>query len=129
MLTEFTQFEPNSCARFILKFKGYNIPEWLVRSYRFYNDGDKLMMDVKIIEAIIFVINPTKLFDIDGMELSFLDATGYEYQKHVFGIKGMNFEHISDYGELKISTYNFVFEIDQPSFNVVDTKDIKEKNI
>lgn len=128
MLKQFEPFEPSRDGRFILKFVGYNIPEWLVRSYRFYNDGDKLMMDVKIIEAQIFVIDPTKLFDIEAIHLTFLDAVGMEYMKHTFAINGMNFEHICDYSINDLSTYQFVFEIDKASYKTIDPteKEIKK---
>lgn len=125
MLAEFPTFEPLKDGRFILTFLGYSIPEYLVRSYRFYNDGDKLMMDVKIIEAQIFVIDPTKLFDIEGMLLTFIDQTGMEYMRHSFTIKGMNFEHISDYGINELSSYQFVFEIDKSSYRTKDLKEIR----
>lgn len=123
MLKQFEPFEPIRDGRFILKIIGYNIPEWLVRSYRFYNDGDKLMMEVKIIEAQIFVIDPTKLFDIEGIHLTFLDPTGVEYMKHTFAIKGMNFEHISDYSINDLSSYQFVFEVDKTSYNTIEPKE------
>jgi hypothetical protein len=123
MLKKFEPFEPVRDGRFILKMIGYGIPEWLVRSYRFYNDGDKLMMDVKVIEAEIFVINPTKLFDIEGIDLTFLDPTGVEYLKHTFAINGINFEHISDYSVNDLSSYQFVFEIDKASYKTIEPKE------
>lgn len=128
MLKQFEQFEPIRDGRFILKVIGYDIPKWLVRSYRFYNDGNKLMMDLKVIEAQIFVIDPTKLFDIEAIQLTFLDATGMEYMKHTFAIKGMNFEHICDYSINDLSTYQFVFEIDKTSYKTIDPteKEIKK---
>jgi hypothetical protein len=129
MLKKFEPFEPVRDGRFILKMIGYEISEWLVRSYRFYNDGDKLMIDVKIIEAVIFIIEPTKLFDIEGIQLTFLDPTGVAYMQHTFSIKGMNFEHISDYGVNDISNYNFVFEVDRDSYKTENLKGVIEKNI
>jgi hypothetical protein len=75
----YVPYEPKMLNRFIIKLNGFDAPEWLYMSYKFYNDNDKLMFETEMNEAIMFSVNPVDLFEIDSVKLTFVDPTGIEY--------------------------------------------------
>lgn len=112
-------YEPKMLNRFIIKLNGFDAPEWLYTSYKFYNDNDKLMFETEMNESIMFSVNPVDLFEIDSVKLTFVDPTGIDYHSLSFNIKGLNFLTEASYKDSKISTYKFVMEVDQKSMKSV----------
>lgn len=112
-------FEPHRSNRFIIKPDGINIPEYLFRNYKIYNDNDIIYFETEFIETINICINPLDLFKIIGFSVQNLDPIGVVTQELYFEIKGLNFEKNASYNDdsllttkLKVLTKNMKFIID-----------------
>jgi hypothetical protein len=111
-------FEPHKSNRFIIKSDGTEIPDYLFRNYKIYNDNDIIFFETEFIETINVTINPLDLFKIIGFSIQNLDPTGVVTQELYFEVKGLNFEKTASYNDntllttkLKVITKNMRFII------------------
>lgn len=111
-------FEPHKSNRFIIKSDGIEIPDYLFRNYKIYNDNDIIYFETEFIESINVTINPLDLFKIIGFSIQNLDPTGVVTQELYFEVKGLNFEKTASYNDntllttkLKVITKNMRFII------------------
>lgn len=110
--------EPKMKFRFKIHFKGLDIPEFLFRKYKMYNEADKLIFETSIYETIDFSLNPIDFFKILEMELIFVDATGKDTSSWEFAAEGISFETEGDYGKSDIMFHSFKFEINKKTFKL-----------
>lgn len=117
----FDPYEPKMDNRFIIKFTGVDIPEYLFRKYEIYNEGEEIIFTTEFIEPLHFTFNPKDLFNITDVQIKHLDPVGIEVSNLSFNVKGSNFEQKGDYsdGNLLINSFRFV----------VNKESIKVKNI
>lgn len=113
----FDPYEPKMDNRFIIKFTGVDIPEYLFRKYEIYNEGEEIIFTTEFIEPLHFTFNPKEIFSINSVEIKHLDPVGIEVSNLSFNVKGSNFEQKGDYsdGKLLINSFRFVVEKDSMS--------------
>lgn len=114
----FNPYEPKMENRFIINFKGIEIPEYLFRKYEIYNEGEELIFTTEFIEPLHFTFNPKDLFCITNIEIKHLDPTGIEVSHLSFGVKGSNFEQKGDYSDGKLLVNSFRFIIEKETMSV-----------
>jgi len=110
--------EPKMSFRFKIRFKGLDIPDFLFRKYKMYNEAEKLIFETSIYETIDFSLNPTDFFKILEIELIFVDATGKNISSWEFFAEGISFETEGDYGKSDIMFHNFKFEVNKKTFKL-----------
>jgi hypothetical protein len=104
--------------RFVIKFQGVEIPEYLFRKYEIYNEGEDLIFTTEFIEPLHFTFNPKELFNISKIEIKHLAPTGIEVSNITFDVVGSNFEQKGDYSEGNLLTNSFRFIINKDTMNV-----------
>ena len=104
--------EPKKANRFLIKLDGTDIPEYLFRSYHFYNEGDKLFFETKFYETVNYTFNFKDFFNIVGVSLIHLDPIGEEIVTITFDVKTSTFDQKGDYGDDGLLTTEFKFEVD-----------------
>lgn len=107
----FKMIEPLKKNRFIISFKGVDIPQYLFRKYEIYNEGEELFFETSIWETVNYVFNPNDLFNIVGVKIEYLDPIGETVNGIDFDIKGSNFNTNMSYEKDEISEINFKFTI------------------
>ena len=58
--------EPAKTNRFIIKIKGADIPEYLFKNYKIYNEGEELILTTEFYETVEYTFNPSDFFNIIG---------------------------------------------------------------
>lgn len=114
----FDPYEPKMENRFIIKFSGVDVPEYLFRKYEIYNEGEEIIFTTEFIEPLNFTFNPKDLFNITNVEIKHLDPLGIEVSHLSFNIKGSNFEQKGDYSDGKLLINSFRFVVEKESMNV-----------
>ena len=107
-----TIFEPSRPNRFIVKFE--ELPEikpWFFRSYKIYNDGDKLYFETEFYEILNYMFNPKDFFTITKVKIENLDPTGVVVGDMSFSIKGSNYSKTCDYSDDGLLLNKFLFII------------------
>lgn len=113
-----TPYEPKMDNRFVIKFQGVEIPEYLFRKYEIYNEGEDLIFTTEFIEPLHFTFNPKELFNISKIEIKHLAPTGIEVSNITFDVVGSNFEQKGDYSEGNLLTNSFRFVINKDTMSV-----------
>lgn len=111
-LTTFKYVEPKKSNRFLIKFEGSDVPEFLFKNYHFYNEGDKLFFETKFYETVNYTFNPKDFFSIIGVSLTHLDPTGSEIEVITFDVKTSTFDQKGDYAIDDLLMTEFKFEVD-----------------
>jgi hypothetical protein len=111
-------YEPKMENRFIIKFFGIEVPEYLFRKYEIFNEGEEMIFTTEFIEPLHFTFNPKDLFDITNIEVKHLDPIGIEVSHLSFKVKGSNFEQKGDYSDGKLLINSFRFVVDKESMVV-----------
>lgn len=110
--------EPKMSFRFSIKFEGLDIPDYLFRRYKMYNDGEILIFEASLYETVDYTLSPVDFFKIFNVTVSFLDATGAVVSSWNFNIEGLSFDNSGDYGKEDLMTHNFKFEVNKKSFKI-----------
>jgi hypothetical protein len=115
----FVPQEPQKQNRFIIRTEGVDVPPYLFRDYKLYNDGSELIFETKFFETVNYTFNPADFFKISGVTLEFLDPTGAIINELSFEVKGSNFEQIGDYSsdELKVNKMKFIVDVNKLHLN------------
>jgi hypothetical protein len=104
--------EPAMENRFVIKITGADIPEYLFRKYKIYNEGEELILTTEFLESVMFTFNPTEFFNITEVTIDYLDPTGVPHQSILFPVKGSNFKKVGDYSSNEITTIKMRFIVD-----------------
>lgn len=109
----FASYEPARSNRFVINVTGTDIPEFLFRNFKLYNEGGNLHLDTEFFEVVNFIFNPNEFFNITDITISELDPTGQKVATTDFNILKSNFEKSGDYGNDEISSVklNFIVKV------------------
>ena len=110
--------EPAKTNRFIIKIKGADIPEYLFKSYKIYNEGEVLILTTEFYETVEYTFNPSDFFNIIGIEILYLDPVGTIYNSISFDVKGSNFKKTGSYSEDEITKNKLRFVIDKKTIKL-----------
>ena len=118
-INKWEYIEPLKTNRWLIKFKGCLIEEYLFRKYKIFNDGDKLMFSTEIYETVHHYINPKDLFNIEEVTIEFLSPVGDVVNGLVFNPKTIQFEQLGDYGSDDILNYKILMEVDKETLHPI----------
>jgi len=107
--------EPKRANRFIITFIGNNlepIPVYLFKSYKLKNEGEELILTIKMLEPLHFTYNPKELYNILDVKIEFLDPIGGIVNGLILPIIGSNHKQSGNYKSNKLLTNKFRFIID-----------------
>lgn len=91
--------EPAKTNRFVIRLLGAEIPSYLFRKYKLYNEGDEIIFVTEFLETVEYTFNPADFFKITGVQIDYLDPTGTKHNGIVFQVKGSNFKKVGDYSD------------------------------
>lgn len=117
--TKFQTVEPLKENRYIINIIGTNIPEYLFREYRIYNEGDNLIFTTKFYETVEFSFNPKEFFNITGVKIDYLDPVGEVVNSLIFNVKGSNFERTQSYSNDDLQMNELRFIIDKETMKLL----------
>jgi hypothetical protein len=101
--------EPAKTNRFVIKLKGADIPPYLFRKYKLYNEGDEIIFVTEFMETVNYTFNPVDFFKITDVEIEYLDPTGVKHNSIIFSVQGSNFKKIGDYSDDNMTTIKIRF--------------------
>lgn len=108
--------EPAKTNRFLISVIGSEIPEYLFYYYELYNEGEKLIIELKMREMLNFFFSTKLFFNITGLKISNLDPTGYIVEETTYDVLKSNFKKTGDYADDGISHVDFIFEVKEVSY-------------
>jgi len=119
-LTKFTPVEPLKSNRFIIKFnKEVTVPDYLFRSFKIYNEGEKLIFKTKMYQTVNYSFNPVDLFKITAVTIEYLDPIGEVVNGLSFDIQGSNLSFKNDYSDDSLSMIYFQFVINPETMKLI----------
>lgn len=112
-LTNFKPVEPLKSNRFLIKIEGVDIPEYLFRGYKLFNEGDEMIFTTSFYETVNYSFNPKDFFNIISVNIEYLDPVGSVVNGLKFDVKGSNFKRKQSYAkdDLQINKLRFVVDI------------------
>jgi hypothetical protein len=130
-INKWEYIEPLKTNRWVIKFKGCFIEEYLFRKYKIFNDGNKLMFSTEIYETVHRQINPKDLFNIEEINIEFLDPIGSVVGGFIFKPKTIQFEQCGDYNSDELLNYKILIEVDKetlhPIYDVINGEEKKDE--
>lgn len=112
--------EPLMTNRFVIKFnEEVSIPEYLLRKFKIYNEGDKLIFKTEMYQTVQYSFNPADLFKITNVTIEYLDPIGETVNGLKFNLKGSNMSYVNDYSKDGLSIIKFQFIIDNDSLSLL----------
>jgi len=119
-LTKFTPVEPLKSNRFIIKFnKEVTVPDYLFRSFKIYNEGEKLIFKTKMYQTVNYSFNPADLFKITSVTIEYLDPIGDVVNGLSFDVQGSNLSFKNDYSDDSLSMIDFQFVINPETMKLI----------
>ena len=115
-----TQKEPKMKFRFNIRFHGLDVPSFLFRNYKMYNDEEKLVFETSFYETVEHSFNPLSFYKVYDVEIDFLDGVGKKISGWKFAVNGISFETSGDYSSDDLMTYSFKFEVDKKTFIITE---------
>jgi hypothetical protein len=103
--------EPKTDSRWVITTKGFEIPKWLFRNYKLYNDGEDIIVECEIIEPLHITFNPADYMKITDILVEYLDPVGIVVSSLLMEIKGLNFVTSGDYESNELKKTKFLFKI------------------
>ena len=103
--------EPLMTNRWVLSFEGMNVPDYVFRKFKLYNEGDEMVFETEFIETVQYTYNPADIFNIVALKLEFVDPTGSVVGGFTSDIKGTNFIKFGDYGGDGVLTTKLTFTL------------------
>ena len=115
-----TILEPLMINRFIIVFnEEVKIPEYLLRKFKIYNEGETLIFKTEMYQTVQYSFNPADLFKITSVTIQYLDPTGEVVNGLKFDLKGSNMSYVNDYSKDGLSIIKFQFIIDNQSISLL----------
>lgn len=112
--------EPLMSNRFIIKFnEEVSIPEYLFRSFKFYNEGDTLIFKTQMYQTVLYSFNPADLFKMTSVTINYLSPVGDVVNGLTFNLKGSNLLYKNDYTNDGLSIIKFQFVVDVDSIKLI----------
>ena len=113
-ILNFKTIEPLKENRFLIKLDGVDIPSYLFRGYKIFNEGEELIFTTKFFESVEYSFNPKDFFNITGVSIEYLSPVGDVVNALDFQVKGSNFKRSQSYknDELQINKLRFIVDKD-----------------
>jgi hypothetical protein len=123
-IKELQPIEPLLKNRWIINLEGIDIPDYLFRKYKIYNDADNLIFETEFYETVDFTCNLSEIFNVVGVTIKHLDPVGYIVGGYTADVKGTNFIKKCDYSSSKLMTTKLIFTLNTETFKLLnnDTK-------
>ena len=119
-LTKFTPIEPLKSNRFTIKFnKEVTVPDYLFRSFKIYNEGEKLIFKTKMYQTVDYSFNPADLFRITSVTIEYLDPIVDVVNGLSFDVQGSNLSFKNDYSDDSLSMIDFQFVINPETMKLI----------
>lgn len=115
----FKMIEPLKKNRFIISFRGSDVPAQCFRNFKIYNEGENIIFETSIWQTNNFLFNPVQLFEIKGVKIEFLDPIGTTVNGLDFEVKGSNMDIDCSYSNDDISSVNFKFIVDSLTLKLI----------
>ena len=102
--------EPLMANRYAIEVVGTEIPSYLFREFKIFNEGYELIFTTEFYETVNFCFNPNEFFKITAVKILYLDPIGSVVNELLFETKSMNYEKTASYGsdDLLINKMRFV---------------------
>jgi hypothetical protein len=109
----FNPVEPLKSNRWIIKLNGMDIPPYLFRKYKIYNEGDEIIFKTEFFETIEWSYNIKDIFNIDEVTIEYLSPVGDVINGVKFKTKGINFERKHSYSDddLMITKLRLIIDV------------------
>lgn len=106
--------EPLKSNRWIIKLNGMDIPPYLFRKYKIYNEGDEIIFKTEFFETIEWSYNIKDIFNIDEVTIEYLSPVGDVINGVKFKTKGINFERKHSYSDddLMITKLRLIIDVE-----------------
>lgn len=122
----FQVIEPLKENRFIVKFLGMNVPEYLFRKFHIENIGEDFIFTTEMYQTVQYTFNPADLTKITEISLEYLGPVGDLVGGLHMVVSGSNLEIIGDYSTDELLTVKFRFIIKPEGINLL-CQDIKKE--
>jgi hypothetical protein len=103
--------EPLMANRYAIEVVGTEIPSYLFREFKIFNEGDELIFTTEFYETVNFCFNPNEFFKITAVKILYLDPIGSVVNELLFETKSMNYEKTASYGSDDLLTNKMRFVI------------------
>jgi hypothetical protein len=113
-------YEPKTDSRWIINTHGFEIPSWLFRNYKLYNEGEKIIMECEILEQLNITFKPSDLMTITDVSIDYLDPVGVITDSLIMEVKGINFTTGGDYSSTELKKTHFRFEINSKTIKTLN---------
>lgn len=126
----FPAIEPLKDNRFIIKFDGVHIPEYLFRGYSLYNKGDEMIFTTKFFETVSYCFNPKYFYNITSVTIEYLDPIGDVVNSLKFDVKGSNFKRKQSYksDKLQMNKLRFIIDVNSMVLNYKTIENDQNEN-
>jgi len=111
-------YEPLFTNRFKISSYGVEIPSYLFRKYKIFNDGEELIFTTEFYENVMFTLNPNDFFEITDFNIDFLDPVGEVISNMSFGVRKCNFSKSGTYSKCELSLIKLRYTIDIPTIRM-----------
>lgn len=105
--------EPLKSNRWVIKFEGMDVPSYLFRKYKIYNEGDEIIFTTEFFESVQWSHNVKDIFNIQKVIIEYLSPVGDVVNGLTFFPKGINFERKHSYSDdgLMITKLRFIIDV------------------
>jgi hypothetical protein len=97
--------EPLMANRYAIEVVGTEIPSYLFREFKIFNEGDELIFTTEFYETV------NEFFKITAVKILYLDPIGSVVNELLFETKSMNYEKTASYGSDDLLTNKMRFVI------------------
>jgi len=111
--------EPLMSNRYIIRVIGVEIPEYLFRSFKIFNNGEDLIFMTDFFETVQYSFNPNDFFNITGIKIEYLSPIGDVVKSLIFNIKEGNFEKEQSYSDDGLQINKLKYTIDKNSLYLI----------
>lgn len=112
-MVKFKPIEPLKANRWIIHFNDeIKVPIYLFNKYKIKNEGDGLILTIRMFNSVEYSFNPADLFKITEVKIEYLDPIGEIVNGLILPVKGSNLETKCSYKDDNLMMTNFRFVID-----------------
>lgn len=117
-ILNFKTIEPLKENRFLIKLEGVDIPSYLFRKYKIFNEGEELIFTTQFYETVQYSFNPKDFFKITGVSIEYLNPVGEVVNALDFQVKGSNFERNQSYKNDKLQINKLKLIVNKDTINL-----------
>lgn len=113
---ELRPIEPLLKNRWIINLEGIDVPDYLFRKYKIYNDADNIIFETEFYETVEYTCNLAEIFNVVGVKVEHLDPVGHVVGGFTADVKGTNFVTRGNYASSKLMTVKLIFTLNSETF-------------